>query len=243
MKAIRWMSGQQPREFPLSRRQALVGAAGIIVVGVAGGAEMAAATGGSASQVGASGPASGLEFLGEISQEGETLTGYGYLTEVSGLQLDQLYFGGGEPSEATARFTFHGVAHLTSMQRRNDLLVGHAEGQLHFYLRDTPGATFADPSTFAAGQRIATDDATLESINNVIAPNTGVINVFGDLRRTEIAAFRLDRRRHQLGRIGLLSRLVAPGKGLRLDPVVPRAILVVGGNTTNPTPVADEHDR
>jgi hypothetical protein len=126
------------------------------------------------------------------------------------------------------------------MQRRNDLFVAHAEGRLDVYLRDTPGATFDDPLTFTAGQRIATDDAAFENINNITAPNTGVITVFGDLRRTATSQFRLDGRRYRLGHIGLRSRLVASGKGTRLDPVGPRAILIVGGNTTNPTPVGND---
>jgi hypothetical protein len=191
--------------------------------------------------VGTNGAANGLEFLGEISQAGAELTGYGYFTLVNGLGADQIFFGPGAPSEGTARFTFHATARLTSLQRRGDLFAAHADGRLDIYLRDTPGANFDDPSSFAEGRRVASDDASFENITNVTAPNTAVVTVFGDLRRTAVSHFRLGRATYQLGRVGLRSRLVAPGKGTRLEPVEPRAILIVGGNMTNPEPDGRGH--
>ncbi len=217
----------------VTRRDVIGATVGLVVAGV-GAPRTGEASPGDRGQVGASGAANGLEFLGEIAQVGEALTAYGYFTAVSGLDLDQLYFAGGDRSEATARFTFFGTAQLTSIQRRGDLFVAHAPGHLEIFLRDAPGATFEAPASFAEGQRIAADEATLENILNVTAPNTAVTTVFGDLRRTEVSSFTLDGIRYRLGRVGLRSRLVAPGKGIRTDPDTPRAILIVGGNTTNP---------
>ena len=233
------MPSERHGKVSVSRREALVGAAGIIIAGVAApsGAAAAAPRGG---QLGARGGANGLEFLGEISQEADALTGYGYFTGVSGLAADQLFFASGEHSETTARFTFHATARLVGIQRRDDVFVAHAEGLLAIDLRDTPGATFDNPSTFAEGQRIASDEATLEDVTSVIAPNTGVVTVFGDLRRTAVSRFTLDGAAYQLGRIALRSRLAASGRGRRLDPAGPKAILTVGGNTTNPAESGDE---
>ena len=233
------MSSMERRDLAVSRRSALLGAAGVIVAGVAtpGASASAMSRGG---EVGANGAANGLEFIAEITQVADLLTGCGYFSAVSGLGVDQLFFGiGGDRTEANARFTFHATARLTGIQRRDDVFVAHADGELNIYLRDTPGATFDDPSSFAQGLRIASDRAAFEDVNNVIAPNTGVVTVFGDLRRTAIAEFKLDGKRYHLGQVGLRSRLVAPGKGTRLDPVGPRSILIVGGNVTNPD--GDDH--
>jgi hypothetical protein len=227
------ISAEPPEQSGVTRRSVFVAAAGIVVAGVGAPGATAAAVSGRG-HVGAAGAANGLEFLGEISQVGDALTGYGYLTAVSGLAVEQLHFGEGERSEATARFSFHSTAQLISIQRRDGVFVAHAQGHLEIYLRDVPGATFDDPSTFAQGHRIAADDATFENILNVTAENVAVVNLFGDLRRAAVSSFTLDGTKYHLGRIGLRSRLVAAGKGTRTDPVAPKSILIIGGNVTNP---------
>ena len=235
------MAPERSSDMAVTRRGALLGAAGVAAVVIAGVSAQPVTAGAGSGPVGTNGSASGLEFLGEISQTGHELTGYGYFTLVQGLAADQIFFGDAAPSVATARFTFFSTAHITSHQGRGDVSVTHADGHVDIYLRDTPGASFDDPSSFAAGQVVASDDAAFENITSVIAPNTANMTVFGDLRRTAVSQFRLGRNAYQLGTMGLRSRLIAPGKGVRLDPVTPRAILTVGGNMTNPTPVGGGH--
>lgn len=229
------MTHDKSDDVVLSRRSAVLGAAGLAAGVIVAGVSASARAGSASGPLGTNGAANGLELLGEISQVADVLTGYGYFTAVSGLDDRELFFPG-TPSEATARFTFHSTAHLTSIQRRGDVFVAHAEGSLTIYVRDTPGASFDDPSSFAQGHAVATDDALLENVTSVIAPNTAGVTVFGDLRRTAVSRFRLGAKTYQLGTLNLRSRLVAPGKGTRLDAVTPRAILVVGGNVTNPAP-------
>jgi len=217
----------------LTRRDALARAAGLVIAGVSGTA-VADAHGRGRDAVGTNGAANGVEVLAEISQIGDDLTAYGYLTLVNGLSLDQIYFPGTVHDETTARFTFYGTAKVASIQTRDTLIVAIANGRVEYFLRDVSGASFDVPTSFAQGQRIAADDAALQNVLNVTAPGIGVTTVFGDLSRTAAESFLLEGTRYQLGRAGLRSRLVAPGKSRRIEPVAPTSVQTVAGNITNP---------
>jgi hypothetical protein len=217
----------------VTRRELFAGAAGVVVAGVSGvvGAAEGAGAGG---PLGVQGAASGLELIAQISQVGPALTAFGYLSLVNGLSLEQIYFPGAAATEATARFTFYGTATVASIQTLDTLIVAIANGQVEFFLRDAPGASFDVPLSFAQGQRIAADEAALQNVLNVTAPGIGVTTVFGDLRRTAVQGFVLDGTRYQLGQVGLHSRLVAPGKSHRIEPVAPTSVQFVAGNISNP---------
>jgi len=217
----------------LTRRDALARAAGLVIAGVSG-TVSADPHGGRRNAVGINGAANGVEVMAQISQVGDDLTAYGYLTLVNGLSLEQVYFAGAVRNEATARFTFFGTAKVATIQTLDTLIVAIANGRVEYFLRDVPGASFDVPTSFAQGQRIAADDAALQNVLNVTAPGIGVTTVFGDLDRTAADAFLLDGTRYQLGRVGLRSRLVAPGKSRRIEPVAPTSVQVVAGNITNP---------
>ena len=218
----------------LTRREALATAAGLVIAGVSGTSAGADDHGRRRDAVGFNGAASGMEVLAEVGQVGEQLTAYGYLTLVNGLSLEQIYFPGASPTEGTARFTFYGTAQVASIQTRDTLIVAIANGHVEYFLRDAPGASFDVPTSFAQGQRIAADDAALQNVLNVTAPGIGVTTVFGDLSRTSVDSFLLEGTRYQLGHVGLRSRLVAPGKSRRIEPVAPTSVQVVAGNITNP---------
>ena len=217
----------------LTRRDALARAAGLVIAGVSGAAG-ADAHGRGRGAVGINGAANGIEVLAEVSQVGEDLTAYGYLTLVNGLTLDQSYFSGGVRNESTARFTVYATAKVASIQTRDTLIVAIANGQVEYFLRDVAGASFDIPASFAQGQRVAVDAAALQNVLNVTAPGIGVTTVFGDLSRTAADSFLLDGTRYQLGYVGLRSRLVAPGKSRRIEPVAPTSVQTVAGNITNP---------
>jgi hypothetical protein len=217
----------------ITRRDVLATTAGLVIAGVSGTAG-ADPNGRGRGAVGVNGAASGIELIAEISQIGDALTAYGHLTLVKGLPLEEIYFPGTVRSEATARFTFYGTATVASIQTRDTLIVAIANGHVEYFLRDVPGASFDVPTSFAQGQRIAADDAALQNVLNVTAPGIGVTTVFGDLSRTLADAFHLDGTRYQLGHVGLRSRLVAPGKSRRIEPVAPTSVEVVAGNITNP---------
>ena len=215
----------------IRRRDLAAGTAGLVVVGVS------RATGEDRrgrDAIGVQGGASGLQLIAQIDQVGDTLTGYGYLTRVEGLSLEQIYFTGGVRDQTAARFTFFSTAKVASIQMHDTLIVAIANGHVDFFLRPAPGASFDQPSSFAQGERIAADEASLQNVLNVTSPGIGVTTVFADLRRTAVQDFHLDGTRYHLGRVGLRSRLVAPGKSRRIEPVAPTSVEVVAGNITNP---------
>jgi hypothetical protein len=218
----------------LTRREALARTAGLVVIAGISGTTAADAHDRHRGAVGVNGAASGIELLAEVSQVAEQLTAYGYLTQVNGLSLEQIYFPGGAQNEGSARFTFYGTAQVASIQTRDTLIVAIANGHVEYFLRDVAGASFDAPSSFGQGQRIAADDAALQNVLNVTSPGIGVTTVFGDLNRTAVDSFLLDGTRYQLGRTGLRSRLVAPGKSRRIEPIAPTSVQVVAGNITNP---------
>jgi hypothetical protein len=216
----------------VTRRDLVASTAGLVIAGVSGTAAAASSQG--HGQLGVNGAASGIELLAQIGQQGQALTACGYLTMVNGLSLDALYFSGTDRTEATARFTFYGTATVATIQTRDTMIVAIANGHVDFYLRDAPGASFDLPTSFAQGQRIAGDDAALQNVLNVTGPGVGVTTVFADMQRNFVAAFQLDGTRYQLGRMGLRSRMVAPGKSTRIEPTLPTSVEVVAGNITNP---------
>ncbi|HJU22712.1 MAG TPA: hypothetical protein VJ891_09395 [Casimicrobiaceae bacterium] len=217
----------------ITRRDALARTAGLVIAGVSGTA-VAGANGAGQGRIGTNAAANGIELIAEIGQLGDALTAYGYFTLVNGLSLEEIYFPGTVRDETTARFTFYGAASVASIQTRDTLIVAIASGHVDYFLRDVPGAGFDIPTSFAQGQHIAADDASLQNVLNVTAPGIGVTTVFGDLSRTVADSFLLGGRRYQLGRVGLRSRLVAPGKSRRIEPVAPTSVQIVAGNITNP---------
>jgi hypothetical protein len=206
----------------VSRRDLVTGTVGLIIAGVSGAAAAASETRGK-SPLGTQAGVIGLGFMAQVDQVGPALTVYGYLTLVNGLSLEQLYFPGAERSEATARFTFHGTASVDSLQSHDTLRVANASGRFEYFMRDLGGASFDSADSFAQGQLIATDDASMQNVLNVTAPNTAVTTVYADLTRTTVNPFDVDGHRYQLGRMGLRSRLEASGKGVRTEPTTPRA--------------------
>jgi hypothetical protein len=79
----------------------------------------------------------------------------GYFLHLQG--VGGALFDGKPRSEATALFTFAAAPFQASMVDNDNLSVGiDARGSFSIYRRDAGGATFDDPSTFSAGQCIAT---------------------------------------------------------------------------------------
>jgi hypothetical protein len=173
------------------------------------------------------GGANALEVFGTILQDGDALTGFGYVTHISGLR-DALLFAG-PATEAGARFTFAATARVTARQLQTSLVAVTAVGDLRIYFANAGGADFAQPGSFADGTRIASFTARYRNVLTVIAPSQAVTTMSGDLIQRQARGFALDGALQRLGRRGLELRLTAEGPSFRTDPTVPRASFNVAG--------------
>ena len=92
------------------------------------------------------------------------------------------------------------------------------------------GASFGNPDSFKAGTPVAAYSLTIQDVLAVIAPNTGVPTLIGDLRQTSASS--LGGGKGKFGQNGNKLRLLATGFGTRAnsDPQPPVATLTVAGN-------------
>jgi hypothetical protein len=207
----------------LSRRTLLGGAAV-----VAGGTAIASA--GSVVTPGVAGAGTGFsgaptgtttaEFVAQIAQNGGHLIAYGYFTSIVGVEPSDLF--SGAPSEATARYTAYAEGDLVSRAVNGPVTVLDVVGALGVFHRDAPGASFAVPSSFKIGETVAQFELTLQDVLTVVAPNTGIPTLAGDMTQVYGGSV--------FGRPGARLRLTATGLGTRSDAAAPVAVLDVAGN-------------
>jgi hypothetical protein len=190
----------------------------------------AADTGGQAVSLGDSGTTT-VEFRGRVTQSGTTgqsFTSYGYLIRASNTDQSDL-FAGTTLSESTALLTAYATGDL---QARTTDDVVHAldiVGTMTVYQRSSPGATFADPSSFKVGTLVATYDMTLQDILTVILPNTGLPTLSGDMVQTAAQTLSGPLAGQKFGRKGTRLRFFATGLGHKLSDA-PTAQLEIAGN-------------
>jgi hypothetical protein len=176
-----------------------------------------------------------VEYVGRVDQDGSNFVSYGYLTHISGL-TDTLLFSGTFPfvSEVDAHFTFYTTATLTSRyiltSTTSAIFVIDSIGTSVYYYNPTPGATFTNPVSFAAGIPIVTATVRSQNVLNVQAPNLGVGTNFAEFTQTGASPFTLNGQAYQLGRIGVLERIFSTGEGTRTDPITPKSFTLVAGN-------------
>ena len=200
----------------VTRRTVLTGAGALAVTGAAPQAAAAAA-------VRQLGPAT--ELIGEIAQDGDGLTGYGYVTHLAGLSDAALFQGA--TSEAGARLTFFSTATVGARFSHGALVSTVGRGSVAFHVGH--GADFANPQSFAAGTVVARFDVRLQNIAAVVAPNQAITTIEGELVQRGAPTFRLGARRYRLGHPGLRVHLSATGPGMRTNQTPPRAVFDVAG--------------
>lgn len=212
---------------PLSRR-AMMGGAGVAVA--------AATVGSLARPAGASAPAAssgtGLtvaEFVARITQDGSDFTAFGYLTKLADISSADL-FAGTPANEGSALFTAFATGKLVARAIDGAVHNLDIEGELSLFRRAAAGATYADPASFRVGSQFARFSLTLQDILTVIAPDTGLPTLTGDMRQLESQPLR------NLGRSwsspGRRLRFFATGLGNRSEATAPKASLTVAGNFT-----------
>ena len=197
----------------LTRRGVLAGAGALATAGVVAPAASAAKHVRQLGEPRHGGPAA--EAFGELAQDGDGLTGYGYITHLAGMS--------GQP-----RLTFFAQATVHERFPHGTLVAVIGTGTLTIHL-DDGSADFASPGTFGAGRTIAGFAARFQHVATVFAPNQALSHVEGDLTQRVARHFELDGHRSRLGHHGLRLHLTASGQGRRTQPVPPRAVFDVAG--------------
>ncbi|HWS71980.1 MAG TPA: hypothetical protein VN605_07685 [Thermoanaerobaculia bacterium] len=99
----------------------------------------------------------------------------GYFLHLQGLQ-GSLF--DGERSESTAHFTFHSQPFQSKSVANADLSIGiDTVGEFSLYLNRVPSASFDEPESFGAGERIATF-RRVSIVAGLTVPNVVIANVF-----------------------------------------------------------------
>ena len=174
-----------------------------------------------------------FEFVSQIDQSNFDLVISGYLTHVNGVSSDALFVEGTNPAErneAVAYFTFQATGSIYSRSVLESIFNTNAQMTLTIYYHETPAATFADTTTFAAGTPVATYSIRLQNILNVQSPDVGIALSAGDGIQTESVPFQLNGQETQFGQVDMTLRFNAFGQGFRqsIEPLVVR--LLTAGN-------------
>lgn len=187
-----------------------------------------------------------FEYVGRIDQDGESFTSYGYLTYLDGMSPTDLYTQPLTPTETTARFTFSATATMSSRAVISNVFSLDADGELTIYFQESGGASFTDPASFAQGTPVAVNSVRFHNVLTVIGPNTGLANGIGELTQNTAGQFTLGATTYQFGQGGMQQRSSFNGFGIRSEPLIPRAAIVVAGDSmvtgyqTNLPLVADD---
>ena len=226
-------SGPVPQS-RLSRRQvftasAIAAGAGLTSVSACSstGSETDASGGGQAVSLGDSGTTT-VEFRGRVTQSGQSFTSYGYLTRAS--HADESALLSGSPlSEKTALLTAYATGGLRARTTDNVVHALDIVGTMTVYQRSSPGADFNNPPSFKDGTPVARYDMTLQDILTVIATNTGLPTLTGDMLQTFAHALSGPLAGGTFGRNGTRLRFFATGLGHKTDDA-PTAQLEIAGN-------------
>ncbi len=218
----------------LSRRQVLT--AGLVAAGT-GAAALAAVPAVSAAgrPVAETQPGTtAAEFRARFAQTGSTgehFTAYGYITAADGA-TDEDLFDGASLSDTTALLTAYAQGELVRRTVDQSVHSLDIEGTLVIYQRDAPGASFANPASFAEGTPVARFAITLQDIVTVFAPGRGLPTLTGDLRQTLAGKLDGPGGGRNFGHVSARSRLFATGIGTLIDPATFNSILEMAGNWT-----------
>jgi hypothetical protein len=174
-----------------------------------------------------------IEFIGRSDQDRNLVIHFGYLTGISGLAKEVLFFDPSIRTELTARFTFFATTKIVSRHELGNIITTAAPGKLTIFFNETPGGNFNDPESFTAGVPIATYTLHYHNTLNVQAENEGIASAAADLLQQSADSFTLSGKKHRLGHVGLKQRIEVTGQGTRtqIDPL--QASFLLGGHIIN----------
>jgi len=228
-KEERARMGPGPAESRLSRRRVMTASAVFAGAGlaVAPATAAAAGTGGQAVSLGDSGTTT-VEFRGRVAQAGQNFISYGYLIRASHTDQSDL-FSSTDLKESTALLTAYATGELRARTVDTTVHALDIVGTMTVYQRSSPGASFGNPSSFQDGTPVATYDMTLQDILTVIALNTGLPTLTGDMLQTAAQALSGPLAGQKFGKKGTRLRFFATGLGNKTDDA-PTALLEIAGN-------------
>jgi hypothetical protein len=218
--------GRERREASRTSRRSVIRTAAAGAALTAGGVVLQSSSAASTSTGRSRAESTGTTAFGlvcRIDQDAENFIAYGFLTEVAGIPDEVLFGDEVDRSEATAPLTIAGDATLERRSVRGNVFVLDVVGSLAIHLLDTPGADFADPSSFSDGKVVARYSAAFHDVLTVIAPDTGIPTLSGELEQTAATNFTLGGKRYRIGSKGTRLVLEGTGLGVRTDAEAPRS--------------------
>jgi hypothetical protein len=186
---------------------------------------------------------SSVEFVGRAEQNFLSISIFGYVTHVVGLD-DASLFTTTNPllrSETNARISFTATTTVNQAFQVlprpavSSLFDTDSTGTLTFYFTESPsGRTFADPSSFGTGAAIATYDLRFQDVVAALVgvdPNRGVVDSNGQLCQQTATPFRLAGDTHRLGHPGAQQNVFTHGWTVRTNSNPPQSFTHFGGHT------------
>jgi hypothetical protein len=161
------------------------------------------------------------EFIGTIKQNGADMTMTGYITAIAGLQEGQLFNDATTRSDTTARFKFSATGKMTARHVLAPLFVLSAVS--------TSNYTFNSGTLLGSSSTIATTNATLQTVVDVISPGRGLFQLSGEIVRTTADNFTLDGVTYRFGEPNRVMRINMTGDGTLSDPAGPVSTILVAG--------------
>lgn len=183
-----------------------------------------------------SGPA--FEFVARADQNGDSVSSYGYLSYINGIDDALLFANGTSQSqhETNARFTFVSKSTFTHRFVNANVIVGVQDETISIYFAESPIARdFNEPDTFAQGNVVAKFHDRVQSILNVQVPisqqgpGRAVIYATTHAIQQRSTVFTLDGKRYVIGRIGSQFQLEGTGEGILTSSSPLTAHFVLGG--------------
>jgi hypothetical protein len=210
-----------------SRRQLMVGAGAALAAPAA--ARAATPAVGVARE-----PRPSIGVIGTILQDGLTLTGFGWLTQVSGLSARDLFTDPSQRGASTARLRWHAQVTVGTIDVLPGLFFGTGHGRLRIFFARDGGAQPDQPDTFATGRLVARYAMGLRNVQTVYAPDHAVTEIVGELDQRAARPFAVRGHHRQLGRADLLQRLEVMGPAVRTESTIPRSTRYVAGGISTP---------
>jgi hypothetical protein len=214
----------------LNRRDFIVGAGVGAVVGAPGVASAAVRRVGVAPEARQS-----IGVIGTILQDGRSLTGFGWLTQVAGLSDRDLFTDPGRRGAETARLRWHAEVRVGAIDVLPSLFFGTGTGRLRIFFAAGGGAQPDQPDSFVTGRLVARYAGDFRNIQTVsrCGVGTGSSVAWGSCSASTRAARPYAPRRRSRAR-SATSPAASRSRGERARPTGSRAARFVPDSCCSP---------